>query len=163
RAGRRRRRGALSLPGDRAATGDRAAPLVGSAAVRAGSPLRQRAAAGFPSLRAARDVQHPDAPALAPPAVPERARARPGQDAAGSRGGAVSVVSTDVVTVGVHPPVRARTRVVALTRHDHAYDRCFYPALENLGAQVIDGVFEGSWLWRELRPGDVLHLQWPSF
>ena len=75
----------------------------------------------------------------------------------------MSVVSTEVVTVGVHPPVRARTRVVALTRHDHAYDRCFYPALENLGAQVIDGVFEGSWLWRELRPGDVLHLQWPSF
>lgn len=55
------------------------------------------------------------------------------------------------------------SRVVALQRHTHAYDECFYAAIEELGVPVIDGSFSGKWLIKNLRRGDYVHLQFPSF
>ena len=53
--------------------------------------------------------------------------------------------------------------VTILPPTTRAYDRCFYPALEREGVEIVAGQLGHRWLTRHLRPGDVVHLQFPSF
>jgi glycosyltransferase involved in cell wall biosynthesis len=54
-------------------------------------------------------------------------------------------------------------RVVAFPRGTTAYTECFYRAVEDEGATVIDGVYTGRWLHANLSRFDVFHIHWPSF
>lgn len=54
-------------------------------------------------------------------------------------------------------------RIVAFPARGVGYIDGFYNAVRAQGATVVDGVFAGGWLRRELRAGDVAHLHWPSF
>lgn len=44
-----------------------------------------------------------------------------------------------------------------------AYTTCYYGALQDSGARVIEGDFAGRWLLANRRGVDYLHLNWPSF
>ena len=63
------------------------------------------------------------------------------------------------------PPAAARSRyrVIAVQRDAPAYDDCFYAALEGHGVRVIEGSLSGRWLATNVRAGDYVHLQFPSF
>lgn len=54
-------------------------------------------------------------------------------------------------------------RIISLPKTGISYNDCFSAALEEEGVTVIEGVFSGGWLTRNLRAGDWLHLHWPSF
>lgn len=54
-------------------------------------------------------------------------------------------------------------RILAFPKNGIAYNECFYRALEARGVEVLEGVFSGGWLSETVRPGDWLHLHWPSF
>lgn len=55
------------------------------------------------------------------------------------------------------------TRIVAFPKSGIAYNDALYREVEKLGVEVVDGIFAGGWLWQNLRPGDWVHLHWPSF
>jgi beta-1,4-mannosyltransferase len=44
-----------------------------------------------------------------------------------------------------------------------SYTTCYYSALQNSGARVIEGDLSGRWLLANRRGADYLHLNWPSF
>lgn len=54
-------------------------------------------------------------------------------------------------------------RVIALHGRQNLYNEGVYRALESLGVEVVDGIFAGRWLLRNVRPGDVADIHWPSF
>lgn len=54
-------------------------------------------------------------------------------------------------------------RIIAFPKSGIAYNECFYNAVEALHCEVVDGIFTGNWLRHNLRPGDWMHLHWPSF
>jgi glycosyltransferase involved in cell wall biosynthesis len=56
-----------------------------------------------------------------------------------------------------------RLRIFAFPRAGYPYTERFYAALEALGVEVIEGQWSGRWLAERVRPGDVVHLHWPSF
>ena len=51
---------------------------------------------------------------------------------------------------------------MAFHRRGNSYLDCFYPALEALGVNVCDGEFSGTWLVKNLRNIDYVHIHWPS-
>jgi len=53
-------------------------------------------------------------------------------------------------------------RVFAYPKGKSAYTESFYGAVEALGVRVIPGLWSRSWLDGSLRPGDCVHLHWPS-
>jgi glycosyltransferase involved in cell wall biosynthesis len=55
------------------------------------------------------------------------------------------------------------TTIFAFPKTGISYNEPFYAAVESLGVPVREGVWSGSWLLREMRPGDLMHLHWPSF
>lgn len=54
-------------------------------------------------------------------------------------------------------------RILAFPKNGIAYNECFYRALEARGVEVLEGIFCGGWLSETIRPGDWLHIHWPSF
>jgi len=54
-------------------------------------------------------------------------------------------------------------RVFAFPRRGIAYTECLYDTFEALGGQVVEGVWSGKDLLAAVRPGDVIHVHWPSF
>lgn len=54
-------------------------------------------------------------------------------------------------------------RILAFPKNGTPYSECFYRALEARGVEVLEGVFSGGWLAGNVRPGDWLHIHWPSF
>jgi glycosyltransferase involved in cell wall biosynthesis len=57
----------------------------------------------------------------------------------------------------------ATARVVAFPKAGIAYVESFYKCVEDQGVPVVEGMFTGEWLWKNLRRGDWVHLHWPSF
>jgi beta-1,4-mannosyltransferase len=57
----------------------------------------------------------------------------------------------------------ADATIFAFPKSGISYNDSLYAAVEQLGATVRDGVWSGSWLLREMKAGDVMHLHWPSF
>jgi glycosyltransferase involved in cell wall biosynthesis len=57
----------------------------------------------------------------------------------------------------------ADATIFAFPKAGISYNDSLYAAVEQLGATVREGVWSGSWLLREMRAGDVMHLHWPSF
>ena len=56
-----------------------------------------------------------------------------------------------------------RLRILAFPRSGYPYTERFYAAVEALGGEVIEGEWSGHWLAERVRPGDVVHMHWPSF
>lgn len=56
-----------------------------------------------------------------------------------------------------------RMRVLAFPASGMAYVDAFYRAVEELGVEVVDGIFAGRWILAEARHGDIAHFHWPSF
>ncbi len=54
-------------------------------------------------------------------------------------------------------------RILAFPKNKISYNECFYQAIEAHGVEVLEGVFSGGWLVSNVRPGDWLHIHWPSF
>jgi glycosyltransferase involved in cell wall biosynthesis len=57
---------------------------------------------------------------------------------------------------------RAHT-IFAFPKTGISYNEPLYAAIERTGTPVREGVWSGSWLLREVRRGDLLHIHWPSF
>jgi beta-1,4-mannosyltransferase len=57
----------------------------------------------------------------------------------------------------------ADATIFAFPKTGISYNDSLYAAVEQLGATVREGVWSGSWLLREMRAGDLMHLHWPSF
>lgn len=53
--------------------------------------------------------------------------------------------------------------IFAFPKGGISYNEPLYAAVERLGVTVREGVWSGSWLLREVRAGDLLHIHWPSF
>ncbi len=58
---------------------------------------------------------------------------------------------------------RTRPRIIAFPKAGNAYTECLYSEVEQNGVEVIDGIWSGRWLLRNLRRGDLVHVHWPSF
>lgn len=54
-------------------------------------------------------------------------------------------------------------RIVAFEKSGIAYNEALYSAVESQDVAVVQGIFAGRWLLRNLRRGDWVHLHWPSF
>ncbi len=59
--------------------------------------------------------------------------------------------------------VSSPLRVLSLTACGDDYTTCLYAALRASGVEVVDAVWSGRWLLREVRSGDIICLHWPSF
>ena len=58
---------------------------------------------------------------------------------------------------------RHTVRIIAFPKTLIPYTVGFYRAVEAEGITVIEGNFSGSWLRKNVKRGDWLHLHWPSF
>ena len=58
---------------------------------------------------------------------------------------------------------QAQRRIIAFPRNDITYNVCLYAAVEQLGVEVVEGFWAGRWLNNNVRPGDIVHIHWPSF
>ena len=58
---------------------------------------------------------------------------------------------------------RSRTRVLTFTAEGHDYNTCFHAALRRSGLEVHKAKWSGRWLYTNVRSGDVISLDWPSF
>lgn len=54
-------------------------------------------------------------------------------------------------------------RVFGFPQHGISYNESFYRAVSAHGVAVEEGEFSGGWLVQNVKPGDYLHLHWPSF
>lgn len=54
-------------------------------------------------------------------------------------------------------------RILAFPKSGISYNDCFYESVMRLGLPVVEGMFSGGWLARNVRAGDWLHFHWPSF
>lgn len=57
----------------------------------------------------------------------------------------------------------AHITIFAYPKTGISYNEPLYSAVESLGLTVREGIWSGSWMLREMRAGDVMHLHWPSF
>ena len=55
------------------------------------------------------------------------------------------------------------TSILAFPVSNNPYTERFYPALQDLGIEVREGIFAGRWLLRNLRDVDYVHIHWPNF
>lgn len=60
-------------------------------------------------------------------------------------------------------PMTAEARIFAFPKTGISYNEPLYEAVEAFGVTVREGVWSGSWLLREMRAGDLMHVHWPSF
>jgi beta-1,4-mannosyltransferase len=54
-------------------------------------------------------------------------------------------------------------KIIAFPRDDIAYNECLYAAVKDLGVVVENGAWAGRWLHKNVAPGDLVHIHWPSF
>jgi len=74
--------------------------------------------------------------------------------------GRLSVAGKDLPPRAAAP---VRYRLIAVQHDAPPYDDCFYAALESHGVRVIAGSLSGRWLVKNVKAGDYVHLQFPSF
>jgi beta-1,4-mannosyltransferase len=53
--------------------------------------------------------------------------------------------------------------VLTFTAEGHDYNTCFHAALRRSGLEVHEAKWSGRWLRTNVRSGDVISLDWPSF
>jgi beta-1,4-mannosyltransferase len=56
-----------------------------------------------------------------------------------------------------------KPRVFTFTADDNDYTACFHAALQRAGLELHKARWSGRWLLRNVRPGDVISMGWPSF
>jgi glycosyltransferase involved in cell wall biosynthesis len=56
-----------------------------------------------------------------------------------------------------------KLRIIAYPYSGIAYNDSFYEALERRQETVIEGVWAGRWIQKNVKKGDVVHIHWPSF
>ena len=54
-------------------------------------------------------------------------------------------------------------RVLAYPKSGTAYTERLYAEVEARQVTVVEGVWSGRWLRRNVRSGDIIHIHWPSF